>query len=63
MTIRPTQQHNGHDENEGQAFRLKIEDATPTGGTVSTGKGATWIALTADVTPKPGAAEVPEAAA
>lgn len=54
--------HRGHDENEGQAFRIKLEDATPTGGTVSTGQGATWIALTADVTPRPGAAEVPESA-
>ncbi len=29
-----------------QAVRVKLEDATPTGGTVGTGEGATWVGLT-----------------
>ncbi len=29
-----------------QAVRVKLEDATPTGGTVGTGEGATWIGVT-----------------
>lgn len=29
-----------------QAVRIRVTDATPTGGTVGTGKGATWVALT-----------------
>lgn len=29
-----------------QAMRVKIQDSTPTGGTVGTGEGATWVALT-----------------
>lgn len=55
--------HDAHDDGECQAFRIRIEDATPTGGTVGTGKGSVWLALTSDVTPKPGAFEVPEEAA
>lgn len=30
----------------GQAIRVKLEDATPTGGTVGIGQGAKWVALT-----------------
>lgn len=55
-------EHIAHDDAEGQAVRLKVYDATPTGGTVSTGQGATWVALTFDVTPREGAAEVPDTA-
>lgn len=54
-------EHQLHDEAEGQAIKVKFEDATPTGGTVSTGKGATWIALTFEGVPKQGAADLPEA--
>lgn len=56
----PRQQleHGLHDDAEGQAIRVKVEDATPTGGTVSTGKGATWIALTLEGTPREGAANL-----
>jgi hypothetical protein len=53
--------HQMHDEAEGQAIKVKFEDATPTGGTVSTGKGATWIAVTFEGTPKQGAIGLPEA--
>jgi hypothetical protein len=55
--------HDPHDGNECEGVRVRIEDATPTGGTVGTGKGGTWIALTLDVTPQPGLFDVPEAAA
>ncbi len=55
--------HDAHDDAECQAFRVRLEDATPTSGTVGSGKGAMWLALTLDVTPKPGAFEVPEEAA
>jgi hypothetical protein len=54
--------HEGHDDAECQSVRVKLVDATPTGGTVGNGKGATWLALTLDLTPKPGAFEVPEGA-
>jgi hypothetical protein len=43
--------------------RVKLVDATPTSGTVGSGKGASWIALTLDITPQQGAFEVPEEAA
>lgn len=55
--------HMPHDDAECQSVRLRLEDATPTGGTVGSGKGATWIALTLDITPKPGIFDVPEEAA
>jgi hypothetical protein len=55
--------HEPHDDAECQSFRIKLTDATPTAGTVGSGKGATWLALTMDVTPQAGAFEVPEDAA
>lgn len=55
--------HDPHDDAECQSVRVRLSDATPTGGTVGTGKGATWLALTLDITPRPGAFEVPEEAA
>lgn len=60
----PSQQieHPLHVDAEGQSMRLKIEDATPTGGTVGTGQGATWVALTVHGTPKEGAALLPSIA-
>jgi len=48
-----------HVDSEGQSMRIKLEDATPTGGTVGTGQGATWVAMTVEGTPKEGAAELP----
>ena len=59
----PRQQleHQLHDDAEGQAVRLKLEDATPTGGTVGTGEGATWIALAFEGAAREGAAKLPEA--
>lgn len=54
-------EHQMHDEAEGQAIKVKFEDATPTGGTVGNGKGATWIAITFEGVPRQGAAPVPEA--
>lgn len=55
--------HEPHDDAEGQSVRLRLEDAAPTGGSVNSGEGATWIGLTLDITPKPGVFEVPEEAA
>lgn len=49
-----------HDESEGQSIKLRLQDATPTGGTVGSGKGATWIAVTFEGTPKQGAVDLPE---
>ena len=59
----PRQQleHQLHDDAEGRAVRLKFEDATPTGGTVGTGEGATWIALAFEGAAREGAAKLPEA--
>ncbi len=54
-------EHQMHDEAEGQAIKVKFEDATPTGGTEGNGKGATWIAITFEGVPRQGAAPVPEA--
>lgn len=53
-------EHTMHDEAEGVSVRVLLEDATPTGGTVGTGKGATWIALTFEGTPREGATALPE---
>ncbi len=53
-------EHQLHDEAEGQSVKVKFQDATPTGGTVSTGKGATWIAITFEGTPRQGAIGLPE---
>jgi hypothetical protein len=57
--------HEPHDDAECQSFRVRLEEVTPTGDSpdVGNGKGSTWLALTFDVTPKPGAFEVPEEAA
>lgn len=38
----------------GMACRITMTDATPTGGTVGTGRGATWIGLTLEVAARPG---------
>lgn len=54
--------HDPHDDNQCQSVRLKLVDATPTGGTVGSGKGATWLALTLDLVPMPGVFDVPEGA-
>lgn len=54
--------HEPHDDAECQSVRVRLVETTPTGGTVGSGKGATWIALTLDLTPMPGAFEVPEGA-
>lgn len=55
--------HEPHDDAECQSVRIRIEDAAPTGGVPANGKGATWLALTLDITPKPGVFDVPEEAA
>jgi hypothetical protein len=57
--------HDSNNNGEGQSIRVRIEDATPTGtgATVGTGRGATWLALTLDITPQDGTLEVPEEAA
>jgi hypothetical protein len=58
----PRQQvaHLLHDDAEGQALRIKLEDATPTGSSAGVGQGATWIALTIEGAAREGAARLPE---
>lgn len=53
--------HMGHDESPTQAVRLKLSDTAPV--TPGTGQGATWLALTLDITPMQGAYALPEMAA
>jgi hypothetical protein len=48
--------HDGSDDAEGQAIRVRLADSDPSLG--GTGQGATWLALTLDITPKEGPAEV-----
>jgi len=46
-----------------EALRVKLEDATPsTGQSVTTGQGATWIALAFEVAPQQGAYRLPDEA-
>lgn len=52
--------HGVHDEAEGVAVRVLLSDATPTGGTVGTGKGHTWIALSFQGTAREGATLLPD---
>ena len=54
--------HGVHDEAEGVAVRVLLSDATPTGGTVSTGKGATWIGLSFQGTAREGGTNLPDEA-
>lgn len=54
--------HDPHDDAECQSVRVYITDDTPTAGSVGSGKGATWLGLTLDITPKPGLFDVPEGA-
>lgn len=54
--------HESHDDAECQSVRIRIEDAAPTSGVPANGKGATWLALTLDITPKQGVFDVPEEA-
>lgn len=50
--------HDGHDDAECESVAVEVADATPTGGTVGTGKGGAWIGLTFDVTPQQGTFEL-----
>jgi hypothetical protein len=52
--------HDAHDDGEGQAVRVSVYDATPTGGTVSLGLGLTFVALTFEGSARPNAAQLPE---
>ncbi len=54
--------HDAHDDAECQSVRVRLVETAPTGGTVGSGKGGTWLALTLDLTPKPGTFDVPEGA-
>lgn len=54
--------HDAHDDAECEAVAVDIQDATPTSGTVGSGEASTWLALSLDITPKPGLFEVPEGA-
>lgn len=51
-----------HADAECQSVRVKIEDAAPASGSVSTGQGAVWIALTFEGTTRQGAARLPSTA-
>lgn len=53
-------EHLLHDDNQCQAIRFKMEDASPTGGTVGTGQGATWLGLTIQGTTLDGAVPLPD---
>jgi hypothetical protein len=55
-------QHDAHNDGESQAVGIRVTDATPSSGTVGNGAASTWLALTLEVTPQPGAFEVPEGA-
>lgn len=50
-----------NDNASGEAVRLHISDATPSSGSVGTGEGATWIGVTFEVVPQPGAYKLPDA--
>jgi hypothetical protein len=53
--------HQPHDDSQPcQGIRARVTDATPTSGAVGSGAASTWIALSLDITPKPGLFEVPE---
>lgn len=54
--------HDAHDDAECQSVRVRLVQKTPTGGTVGSGKGSSWLALTLDLVPKPGVFDVPEGA-
>lgn len=54
-------EHPLDDNAEHQAIAFKIEDATPTGGTVGTGEGSTWLALTVQGTAREGLYPLPDA--
>jgi hypothetical protein len=54
--------HDLHDDAEGQAVSVEVYDATPTGGTIGTGAGSAWIALTFEGQPRPNAAQLPSEA-
>lgn len=51
------------DNAQGEAVALQVYDAAPTGGgSVSTGQGAQWIAVTFDIDPVPGPYPLPDGA-
>lgn len=53
-----------NDEAKGQSVRVLLEDTVPPGdGWSGTGEGLTWLALTLDITPESGPADVPQEAA
>lgn len=54
--------HQPHDDALCQSVSLKIQDSKPASGSIGNGKGATWVALTMDITPRPGLFDVPESA-
>lgn len=58
----PNQQmeHTLDDNVEGQAIAFKIEDATPSSGSVGTGEGATWLALSVMGTTRDGLYPLPD---
>jgi hypothetical protein len=53
-------EHQMHDEAEGQAIKVRFEDGEPAGGIDDNGRGATWISITVEGTPRMGAVGVPE---
>lgn len=55
-------QHSGNNDSEGQSVRVRITDGDPSLDGSNSGRGATWLALTLDITPRSGATDVPEEA-
>lgn len=54
--------HDAHDDAECQSMRVRLVQKAPTGGTVGSGRGSSWLGLTLDLVPKQGAFDVPEGA-
>lgn len=54
-------EHPLDDNVAGQAITFKLEDATPTGGSVGTGEGATWLAVSVMGTTRDGFYPLPDA--
>lgn len=56
-------EHRGNNDSDGQSIRIRITDSSADfDGANGNGRGATWLGLTLDITPRSGAADVPEGA-
>lgn len=55
-------EHGLHDDARCESVRVKLQDVTPSSGSLGTGQGATWIALAFEVVPQVGAYRLPDSA-